>query len=275
MMRWKSVREEDAEWISRRPLKGYVLRMTLRAAASAFAASVILLQLLVIAGWLAAGEGEILRYGLLTALIGGAIGGDVSWRAARSIARLVRSNARFEKLSRTDALSGLLNRRAFGEALLQAAPGSTLVIIDVDCFKTINDSYGHSVGDEVIRRVASLISACSGLPQAGRLGGEEFGMILSSGSVDERAAAVDALRARIAAESFRAGDTCFRVTISAGLAETEHGRPLEHTYSAADKALYLAKAGGRNRVVHDREGLTLILDMVAGRREDEAERQAG
>lgn len=265
MKRWNVEGDDAGAFRIRSSLKSFVLGMTLRATLLAIAASVVLMFAASSLGLLEAGARQFLIPGALTLVINGAVALWISARAGRVIIRLARSNARFEQLSRTDALSGLLNRRAFAEALASASDGMSLAIIDVDRFKSINDSYGHSTGDAVIRRVAELISQTTGC-LAGRLGGEEFGVLLRGGTMDGRIALVEAMRGRIEAEVFLADDLAFRVTISAGIAEVERGRPTDVTYAAADKALYLAKAGGRNRVVHDREGLNLILDIVAGER---------
>ncbi len=267
MKRWNVEGDDAGDFRIRQSLKSFVLRMTLRATLLGIAATVVLIAVVQSLGLIVANAGHLLVLGALAAFVNGTIALWLSSRAGRLILRLARSNARFEQLSRTDALSGLLNRRAFGEALGHAAPGTSLVIIDVDRFKSINDTYGHSTGDEVIRRVGEIIASAAGSP-AGRLGGEEFGVLLRSGALEERIALVDSLRARIEAEVFRAEELAFTVTISAGIADVEDGRSTEATYAAADKALYLAKAGGRNRVVHDRQGLNLILDMVAQDRLD-------
>lgn len=267
MMRWNVKGDSADDFRIRQSLKSFVLRMTLRATLLGIVAATCLLLASSSLGLIDAPAGQLLALGALIVLVTASIAIWVSYRTGRLILRLARSNARFEQLSRTDALSGLLNRRAFGEALARALPGTSLVIIDVDRFKAINDTYGHSVGDDVIRRVASIITAATGAP-AGRLGGEEFGVLLRHGSMERNIALVEDLRQRIEAECFAADDVTFGVTISAGLAEVDAGRSVEATYAAADKALYLAKAGGRNRVVHDREGLNLILDIVAADRID-------
>lgn len=262
MKRWTVEGEDAGEIHVRQSLKSFVLRMTLRATLLGILATASLIVAASGLGLIAGNVNQLVALGVLTVVVNGSIAIWVSGRAGRLILRLARSNARFERLSRTDELSGLLNRRAFGEALAQAVPGTSLAIIDVDRFKAINDTYGHSIGDDVIRRVADIIA---GTPDAiaGRLGGEEFGVLLRQGTVERRIALVEELRDRIGAECFDADGKSFTVTISAGIAEVEHVRTIEASYAAADKALYLAKAGGRNRVVHDRHGLNLILDIVA------------
>lgn len=267
MMRWIADGEGGDSFRKRQPLKSFVHRMTLRAALLGFTGSFVAVSLLAALGLVGATGEDGLRLATACGLVAAAVAAWLGLRTGRMIDRLARSNARFEQLSRTDALSGLLNRRAFADVLARAKAGCSLVIIDVDRFKSINDTYGHTVGDDVIRRVAELIAETAGPgAPASRLGGEEFGFLLSNGTIEDRLAMVERLRERIEAEVFHGGQADFTITISAGLAEVESGKAGELTYAAADKALYLAKAGGRNRVVHDRQGLTLILDMVAAER---------
>ena len=264
MMRWITVRERSGEWFSRRSLHMFAVRTGCRASAAALLASAFLLPLLSLAGLVHGGLLDMVSVAVLVAGLTGLVSGAMALRTGRTIERLTRSNARFERLSRLDPLTGLLNRRAFSEALSSAPAGSSLVIIDVDSFKAINDTHGHAVGDQVISRVASIIVDVMGKSvPAARLGGEEFGLLLTAGEAESRVAAVEALRLQIEQERFRGEDGVFRVTISAGMSETSAGKDLALAYAAADKALYLAKASGRNRVVHGAAGLTVILDLVA------------
>lgn len=191
------------------------------------------------------------------------IAGYMAWQAGRVILNLHQQSQRFEQLSRLDALSGLLNRRAFSEALAEAGPGSTLMVMDIDRFKSINDTYGHTTGDEVIIRVSRLISECLGPSvAAGRLGGEEFGVILNAPALEARVAQAEMLRAAIAREPFPVPGRALKVTVSAGLAELLDGRSADQVYASADKALYLAKTTGRDRLVHENAALELILDIL-------------
>ncbi|EJL57089.1 MULTISPECIES: GGDEF domain-containing protein [unclassified Rhizobium] len=193
---------------------------------------------------------------LLSWLIGGAVSSMLSLVAGHAMHQLSVSRAEFEHLSRTDVLSGLLNRRAFTEALGQVDGNACLAIFDVDRFKAINDRFGHGCGDAVIVAVSAILAAAfDGHSVAGRLGGEEFGAIVVGGSQEQRIERVRSVCARLAAHPVVADDCVVALTVSAGIAELEPGRSKEGAYSAADKALYLAKALGRNRVVHENEGL--------------------
>lgn len=267
MMRWISVRKGGDPWMGRRSLRAFVFRMTLRASAMALVTSLALFPLLQEGGVLSVSLRDMGVLSLLVAAITGAMTGMLAFRAGLTILKLSQTSARFERLSRIDTLSGLLNRRAFSAALAKAVPGSSLVIMDVDRFKSINDRFGHVAGDTVIRRVSEIIldMVGGGVP-AGRLGGEEFGLLLPPAGLESQIGLVDKLRRRIAAETFLFTPAGFRITISAGISETDPDRSIEMVYASADKALYLAKAGGRNRVVHDAQGLNVILDLVAADR---------
>lgn len=157
--------------------------------------------------------------------------------------------------SETDVLSGLLNRRGF-EAHMEAAfacracsAGAALVVCDIDRFKSINDRYGHAVGDRVIRHFADcLVRATDGRHLVGRIGGEEFALLLES---------ADASTARLLAEGIRIAFSTtppldlprgIHVTSSFGIAEIVKDEPIEDLLRRADQALYLAKNSGRDCV---------------------------
>ncbi|ACI56316.1 diguanylate cyclase (GGDEF)-like protein [Rhizobium leguminosarum] len=189
-------------------------------------------------------------------LVGGTVSGMLSLAAGFALHELTLSRAEFEKLSRTDTLSGLLNRRAFTEALENTEGDASLVIFDVDRFKAINDRFGHGCGDAVITAVsAMLISAFDEMSVVARLGGEEFGVIISGEPLEARMERIEGVRARIAGGAIAAEGHDIRITVSGGVADLAAGRNKQAVYASADRALYLAKALGRNRVVHEREGL--------------------
>lgn len=162
-----------------------------------------------------------------------------------------------EWLSLTDGLTGLWRRSALDEKvreeLRRAAAFKTTVgfmIADIDHFKRLNDTYGHQFGDAVLRRVAQLLK--SGVYETdfvGRYGGEEFGIVLPRADSAGVLRKAEALRARIAAETFSQGLEKVSLTISIGIAHfpRDGGTP-EELIAAADRALYAAKEGGRDRV---------------------------
>lgn len=161
------------------------------------------------------------------------------------------------RLAETDPLTALLNRRSFtdhaqtmlGHAMTAAAPVS-LLIVDIDHFKRINDSYGHPAGDAVIRAFADLLLGVFGARDAlvGRFGGEEFA-ILMQGSTEEAAAAAMRMQQALAGKTLPVSETLgLGVTASCGIASWQHGETLAALTSRADQALYRAKSEGRNRI---------------------------
>jgi diguanylate cyclase (GGDEF)-like protein len=171
--------------------------------------------------------------------------------------RLKRSQLRFMHMARRDGLTGIFNRQHFVEeteqSLRNAAKAmrcASLVLIDLDHFKSINDTHGHIAGDQVLRRAVSVCQHhLHSTDLFGRLGGEEFGILLADCSAEDAIERAEQIRRAIHASS--EGET-LDVTISAslGIASTaHHGHDLRRLLVAADEALYRAKRDGRNRVV--------------------------
>lgn len=161
------------------------------------------------------------------------------------------------ELATRDALTGLLNRRAMMERLgeesarhRRAASVLSVAMIDIDWFKRINDNHGHQVGDTVLRRFAELMRAEFRTVDAlARWGGEEFLLLMPGSRTGAAAAAVERLRRRVNAADFATLAEGLAVTFSAGLAECAPGEPNESVIERADRALYQAKQGGRDRIV--------------------------
>jgi len=162
------------------------------------------------------------------------------------------SHAEFERISRTDSLCGLLNRRAFLDMHRTAANPAALLVFDVDRFKSVNDRYGHSAGDAVIRMVAETIAAVFSRPGdvVARFGGEEFTVLASMVEGCDVFALATQTRQEIEARVIDFEQSRIAVTISAGIADCGDHEDFQSLFSAADRALYLAKVTGRNRVVH-------------------------
>jgi diguanylate cyclase (GGDEF)-like protein len=161
-------------------------------------------------------------------------------------------NAELELASRTDALTGLANRRHLEEQLqrLAAASGQlSVLLLDVDRFKQVNDTRGHAAGDEVLRALAErLRQAARAGDVPGRWGGEEFLVALPATSAAEAAGLGERVRKEIAAAPVSLEDGPLSVTASIGVASgAEDG--WEGLVRRADTGLYAAKEGGRNRVV--------------------------
>ncbi len=170
--------------------------------------------------------------------------------------RLDRMHARLMRLSQTDGLTGLANRRRFMEVLQaemarrhRSGRPLCVVLIDIDHFKQVNDAHGHLAGDAVLRDLAALLMAAvrgpSDLPA--RLGGEEFALILPDTPVEEGLAVCERLRARVAAQTFLGDGTPVCISISLGLGEVRD-EDVGRILGDVDRALYCAKAAGRNRV---------------------------
>ncbi|MUZ72901.1 diguanylate cyclase [Agrobacterium vitis] len=171
---------------------------------------------------------------------------------AREIRSLAIAKAKYEHLSRIDGLSGLLNRRAFSEALDQTDGNASLAIADLDWFKSINDAYGHSAGDFVIRAVADILCHFAHDPHVtARLGGEEFGLIIQGETIQQRFERIDMIRRSISDLRLHFDGRLISTSISIGVAEISPERRPEVVYAAADRALYRAKANGRNCIVHE------------------------
>ncbi|MFC4068874.1 GGDEF domain-containing protein [Actinoplanes subglobosus] len=173
---------------------------------------------------------------------------------ARS-AELAADNLLWQRQATEDALTGLPNRRSADERLpkLVAAGGPVCVAVaDVDLFKQVNDRYGHFIGDEVLRRIASILFDRIGETDlVARFGGEEFLIALHGSGIEDARARCELLRAGVAAYPWETIEPGLAVTISLGLAETAGPASLTETLSVADRRLYEAKRAGRNRVQAD------------------------
>lgn len=163
------------------------------------------------------------------------------------------ANAKLEELASTDALTGLHNRghiqqeihRQVAACEKKGIPCSTLML-DIDHFKAVNDTYGHAIGDFVLQKVSAHIKA--GLDtsaQAGRWGGEEF-VVVTQSDVNTAAAMAEVIRSDIAACNFAPAG---QVTVSIGVAQAYPGEESTDLYKRVDDALYQAKQTGRNRIV--------------------------
>lgn len=160
----------------------------------------------------------------------------------------------YRQLSMVDQLTGVLNRHGLSEYIQNGFPDDrphdvALIIVDVDFFKKINDSYGHDGGDRVLKTVAAVIrDNVRGRDTAARWGGEEFVVILPDTRLEEARMAAEKLRSLVAMARFE-GMPDLRVTISLGVGAISGIEPFHMLFRRVDVALYQAKAQGRNRVV--------------------------
>lgn len=199
------------------------------------------------------------------ALCGGALTLATLQRPERSVAVMVATSAWIVfgllygayRMAFVDALSGLRNRRALDEALEKLSGNFAIAMVDIDHFKSFNDSHGHAAGDVVLRDVAARLRRRGASPY--RYGGEEFCVVFEDDAVASAADWLEAARAAIESRAIRirpigrdgkpGKPRDVKVTASIGFAErSDKRRSPQEVLTAADKALYKAKAAGRNRV---------------------------
>jgi diguanylate cyclase len=159
-------------------------------------------------------------------------------------------------LALSDPLTGLLNRRGFEQQRQRlggvGAAGFTLLVVDIDHFKAINDAHGHLLGDRVIVAVANVLRSCVGeRGPIARMGGEEFSVLLSHTSSAGGAELAERIRSAVEHGKIRRADTdetIGNVTVSIGVASCAASEAFESMLARADGALYQSKTAGRNRV---------------------------
>jgi diguanylate cyclase len=164
------------------------------------------------------------------------------------------TRARGEAL--VDSLTGLANRRSFDRALVKAIqaqqPTTALLVADIDLFKRINDTYGHPFGDTVLRVVAQAIQTClSGDLMAARVGGEEFAVLAPGMGRTDALQLAEKIRSTVAASRIKRKDQAQpigSISISLGVALWSPSDRADSWFERADRALYISKANGRNRV---------------------------
>jgi diguanylate cyclase len=174
------------------------------------------------------------------------------------LGRLRESLDQVRKDAMTDGLTNLANRKAFDEGLESICEkadadgqGMTLAIIDIDHFKGFNDAWGHQIGDQVLRYVASVIGRMGAKPRlAARYGGEEFAIIFPAESGRTAMAVLEEIRTEVSSRALKRRSTnedLGTITVSAGFAERLAGETTMSLVERADAALYASKHAGRNR----------------------------
>ncbi len=170
---------------------------------------------------------------------------------------IVRHALELERLATTDGMTGIYNRRHFlaladlewNKACRYNRP-LTLLLLDIDYFKSINDTYGHQAGDDVIVHLANLAGSCKRATDVlARLGGEEFALLLPETDLPQALICAERLREELAAHPLVVASQPIRATISIGVAaKSSKTTTFSELINMADKALYDAKRAGRNRV---------------------------
>ena len=169
-----------------------------------------------------------------------------------------RDELRYRLASERDPLTNLANRRTFvtqaNQVLQQEEGGASLLLLDIDHFKAVNDTYGHAAGDQVLLAFSRAIE--QRMPKGwlfARIGGEEFAILFQDADFGEVVAMTERLRRSIANRLIDAFHQTIAVTVSGGLADITPMRDFSAVYAAADRALYAAKTSGRNRIVLERD----------------------
>ncbi len=179
-----------------------------------------------------------------------------SHRENEAESKLMKYNDKLVKEANTDQLTGLHNRRRALELLSELESSSylgsvTVVMGDIDFFKKVNDTYGHDVGDEVLKSIANTMrEICGAKSFLTRWGGEEFLLIFIGKNGDDALADVENLRRHIMENPIEVGEHKISVTMTFGLAEYDFSGDMEGTVKEADDKLYMGKEAGRNRVVY-------------------------
>ncbi len=169
-----------------------------------------------------------------------------------------------EKEALIDALTGLHNRKAFDRkakelhaAFQKDGAGFSMVMLDIDFFKSFNDKYGHQTGDEVLRIVGSMLhDGLKGKDFPARYGGEEFVVLLPTTPVKNACIVAEQIRKNISAKNLKViktGESLGNITVSLGVSTIHPGDSIDSVVERADKALYLAKDAGRNNVKSEEE----------------------
>ena len=175
----------------------------------------------------------------------------------QSHASLEEANKRLEQVARYDTLSGLLNRASLLSAMdveiersVRSKTALSGIMMDIDNFKDINDSFGHLYGDHVISEIGRrLLQSLRKYDHAGRYGGEEFFIVLPNTTIEQAYVIAERFRRELQSQPIMHSGAELAVTASFGIAQFQVGETRVMWLGRADKLMYLAKQAGRNRVV--------------------------
>ena len=183
---------------------------------------------------------------------------NLEYQIAERTMALIQAKKLAEHQARTDPLTGIKNRRAFFESAnvihqqsLRLGMEYVLLVIDIDNFKSVNDSYGHLVGDQVLILLSNAIGSTTGSNNvAGRIGGDEFAILLPESGTDAGISRAEQLSACFSEKINKLGAIMLKPTLSIGVEQYRHGdNDTKSVMLRADKALYLAKQNGRNCII--------------------------
>ena len=180
-----------------------------------------------------------------------------SLKYTRNEEKIMQYNKRLEEMVSTDALTGLWNRRAMNEHLSLLENGYrkhqksfSVAILDIDFFKKVNDTYGHGMGDFVLKSLSAILKeTMQDIGSVARWGGEEFLLTFEEMKFEDAVKKMDQLRERIAANEFAFKDVNLHLTITGGIEDYSMSDSIDAVIPKADERLYTGKTGGRNRIV--------------------------
>jgi len=204
------------------------------------------------------GVGDVIFSTLCAAVaISAVLAGGLSFRSALLMRDLTLARSELARISNTDQLTGLLNRRGFDAAAASALKSASaadlsavVFMCDVDCFKSINDRFGHEFGDGVLVEIADVLRSFAGKGDVlvGRHGGEEFAALMIGITREQAAQYAEDIRQACAARDISIDGNSTRVTISIGFTVARSEVDLSKIMRVADRAFYIAKHAGRNQV---------------------------
>jgi diguanylate cyclase (GGDEF)-like protein len=204
--------------------------------------------------------GNVVVMSLIAATsISAALSGALSYRSALLMQQLTLMRSEMSRISQTDQLTGLLNRRGFDEAATPALSSAyhaglpaVVFMRDIDHFKSINDRFGHEFGDKALIEIAGALRHFSRTHGAlvARHGGEEFAVLMIRITHEQAEIYAEEIRTSCAAREIRSGEISEHLTISIGFTVARRETDLAKIMRIADQALYMAKRQGRDRVIH-------------------------
>ncbi|WP_058764966.1 diguanylate cyclase [Exiguobacterium chiriqhucha] len=179
-------------------------------------------------------------------------GGCAAYRLLHELRRHFENVQHQQQLARTDALTGIANRRLLNEAMANLnveAKEYALILVDIDHFKRVNDTYGHDVGDDVLRELGMLLVAESDERHlVGRFGGEEFLIIMPNANREDVTRLAESIREKVSTFPFETSAGTLHITVSLGACHS-NDIEVDSVLKHADEALYHAKESGRNRFI--------------------------